>query len=458
MKQNRELIMTEGSLWDKILKFSLPLAATGILQQLFNAADIAVVGRFTGDAGPVAMAAVGANSPLLGLILFTFIGISLGANVVIANAVGRQDAAGISRTVHTSIVISIIGGVITAVVCEIFAPQILSTQNVPEEVLPMAVLYFRIYIGGLPIILLYNFESAIFRGIGNTRTPLVSLMISGVLNVALNLFFVIALNMTVDGVAIATVLSNLVSAVILLIYLVRTDSPARVRIRDLGIDRRILKNILRIGIPAGVQGAVFSIANIIIQTAINSLGTIVMAASSAAYNVEIFAYNVLNSFSQACTTFVGQNYGAGRIDRCKRSARLCMLEGVICTAAVAGLEMLFARQLLGVFNGEEQVIEIGYIRLIYIFSSYIFTLAYEVIGGYLRGFGISVIPAILTTVGICGVRITWIYTYFRYDRTFAGIMAAYPLSLSFTALLLLIALIFMHPAKHLSMNRKIPHR
>ncbi len=442
----RRVNMLSGSLWDKILLYALPLAATGILQQLFNAADIAVVGRFTGELGEAAMAAVGANSPIIGLIVNAFIGVSLGTNVVIAKAVGADDKPAISKTVHTSIVIACIIGVFLTCIGELFAVQILSSQNVPTEVLPMAVLYFRVYMTGVPVVLLYNFVSAIFRGIGNTRTPLIALTVSGVLNVILNLLFVIVLHMTVSGVALATVISNGVSSALLLRTLSKSRGAERIRLSAMRIDPKTLIRILRIGVPAGIQAAVFSFANIIIQSAINSLGKIVMAASSAAFNIEIFAYDVLNSFSQACTTFVGQNYGAGQIRRCKRAFLLSWLEGAAATASAIALILLFGRQILSVFNPNPEVIEIGYLRLIIIFMSYFFTLSYEVMSGYLRGFGISASPAALTVIGICGIRITWIMYFFPQDPTFRRILTAYPISLSVTALLIGCALLIAHPA------------
>ena len=443
----KELNILSGNLWTGILRFALPLAMTGILQQMFNAADIAVVGRFTGDLGAQAMAAVGANTPILGLVVMTFIGLVLGTNVVIANAIGRDDPESVQKAVHTSILLAVAGGVLIAIIGEIFAVSILASQNVPEEVLPMAVLYFRIYVAGLPVIMLYNFESAIFRSVGDTRTPLYVLILSGIVNVLLNLFFVIVLHMTVDGVATATVLSNALSSILLLYRLVRTDSVVKVSLKNLRMDRVILIRILRIGIPAAIQSAVFSIANIIIQAAINSLGTTVMAASSAAFNLEIFAYNMLNSFSQACTTFVGQNYGAGNMRRCRQTAVWCMVEGTVALVFAVCLILLSGRMLLSLFNSDPEVIAIGYSRLVIIFFAYIFTLTYEMIGGYLRGFGISMIPAILTIIGICGVRITWIYTVFPAHHTFQNIMIAYPVSLAATAALLLIALMILRPGR-----------
>lgn len=446
--------MMNGPLWNKILLFALPLAATGILQQLFNAADVAIVGRFTGDQGEAAVAAVGANSPIIGLIVNAFIGISLGTNVVIANAVGCGNTKTVKKAVHTSVLISLIIGIFISVLGQIFAERIFLSQNVPDDVIDMAILYFRVYMIGVPVILLYNFESSVFRAVGNTKMPLIALAISGVLNVLLNLLFVCILKMTVNGVALATVISNLVSSLILLRALIKSDDMIQLKISDLKIDRPILKNILRIGIPAGIQSAVFSFANIIIQGAINSLGKIVMAGSSIAFNIEVFAHDILISYGQACTTFVGQNYGAGKIDRCKRSFWLCYLEGCIFTALAIGIILLFGRDLLSIFNQNPEVIKIGYYRLVMIFSAYFFSQSYEVMSGYMRGFGISLMPAVLTIIGICGVRIVWIYYIFPKYKTFLNIMAVYPISLGITAVIILIAFICAHPAKRILNKRE----
>lgn len=436
----------EGSLWDKILKFAMPLAATGILQQLFNAADIAVVGRFSGENGRSAMAAVGANGPLISLIVNTFIGLALGTNVVIANAVGARDDETVSKTSHTSVMLAVIIGCALTCFGEIFAEPILALQSVPENVLPAAVSYFRIYISGVPVILLYNFEAAVMRGMGNTKTPLLALMMSGGLNVVFNLFFVIVLHLTVEGVALATVISNLISSGLLFIKLMRAKDPTRITLKKLRVDRVVLKKILRIGIPAGLQSAVFSFANILIQKSINELGEIVMAASVAALNLEAFAHSILTSFGQACTTFVGQNFGAGKLDRCKRSLKLCYLEGVIATAAAILIILISGKWLLSIFNDDPETIKIGYTRLIIIFTAYFFSLTYDVLSGYLRGFGISATPAILTTLGICGIRFTWIFAVFPKHKTFSTIMTVYPISLGTTAVMVLIAVLILRPA------------
>ena len=382
--RQRQLDMLHGSIWNKIPQFALPVAATAILEQLFNASDVAVVGNFTGAESTIAVAAVGSNSPIIGLIVNLFIGIGLGTNVVIAHAIGYGDRASVEKAVHTSIVASLFGGAGVAVLGELAAAPLLTMLHVPADVFPMALLYLRIYFLGMPVILLYNFEAAIFRSVGETRIPLIALAGSGV---------------------------------------------------------------LQIGLPAGIQSAVFSFANIVVQSAINSLGTVVMAASSAAFNIEIITYDILNSFSQACTTFTGQNFGAGKPQRCKRVLALCLGEGMLILALAIGAILFFGKPLLSIFNRDPQVIETGYIRLMLIVTAHAFSLIYEVLSGYLRGFGISLVPAALTTLCICGIRISWIRLVFPKAPTFRTIMTVYPVSLSLTALVLFAALLYYRPAR-----------
>lgn len=439
--------MLHGSIWNKIPLFALPVAMTAILEQLFNASDIAVVGNFTGKMGTIAVAAVGANSPIISLIVNLFIGIALGTTVVIANAIGRDDKKTVHHAVHTSILMAIVGGFVVTIIGELVAGYVLNMLNVPRDVYGQVLLYLRIYLLGMPVILLYNFEAAIFRSVGDTKVPLKTLVISGIINVILNLFFVIVLKMTVNGVAIATVISNLISAIILLNKLIKTDQYIHVNLKELRIYKLSLVRILKIGMPAGIQSAVFALANIVIQAAINSLGTVVIAASSAAFNVEIFAYDILNSFGQACTTFVGQNYGAGQIDRCKKTLYLCLIEDAIASALAIGIIIVSGKFLLSLFNNNPQVIQIGYTRLIMVFTAYIFSMLYEVMSGYLRGFGISLVPAILTCICICGTRVLWVETVFKSYQSFTTIMCAYPLSLSLTAVAIFCALMYYRPSK-----------
>lgn len=444
--------MINGSLGDKIIKYAIPLAVTGVLQQLFNAADLAVVGHFSGKE---AMAAVGSNAPVIGLLVNLFVGISLGSNVIIAKSIGQGDNGNISKAVHTSVIVALLGGLFITLSGEFLAPEVIRMLDVPKDVYPLAVKYLQIYLAGMPVILLYNFESAIFRSCGNTQTPLAALVISGILNVALNLFFVLGLGMDVDGVATATVISNLISSALLFGALMRTELAIRIDPKKLRVHGDVLGQILKIGIPAGIQGMIFSFANIIIQSAVNSLGTTVMAASSAAYNLEIFSYYIMNSFGQACTTFVGQNYGAGKSERCLKTLKLCLLQSIVSTAAVSGLILLFSRPLLGIFNTDPDVIATGRIRLEYIFFAYLFSFVQEGLSGYLRGFGVSFIPAACAVIGICGVRLTWIFTVFRQTPSFTTIMQVYPLSLGITAAVILVVTLLVKPSKRYAARAEI---
>lgn len=439
--------MLNGSIWNKLPRFALPVAATAILEQLFNASDVAVVGNFTGEGSTAAVAAVGANSPIIGLIVNLFVGIALGANVVIAHAVGQGEKETVQKAVHTSVLVALLGGLMVALLGELAAAPLLRMLNVPDDVFPLALLYLRIYLAGMPVILLYNFEAAIFRSVGETKIPLIALAASGVLNVVLNIFFVVVLKMTVNGVTIATVISNAVSSLLLYLRLRKTALDIHLEPRQLRIDASALGSILRIGLPAGIQSAVFAAANIVIQSAINSLGTVVMAASSAAFNIEVMTYYILNSFTQACTTFVGQNFGAGQLKRCKKTLFLCLFEGAIALGCGIAAILFFGRSLVALFNSDPEVVANGYLRLLYIMPAHVFSLFYEVMSGYLRGFGISLAPAVLTTLGVCGVRITWVQFVFPQSRTLATLMTVYPISLGVTALFMLGALLYYRPTK-----------
>lgn len=432
--------MIHGSLGDKIIKFALPVAATGILQQLFNAADIAVIGQFVGKE---AMAAVGSNNSIVGFMVTMFAGISMGANVVIARNTGQGNREGIRAAVHSSILIAVAGGLLMTLLGELISNPLLHWMGVPSEIFADALKYIRIYIAGLPVIFLYNFESAIFRSQGDTRTPLICLVISGVLNVAMNIFFVVVLGMTVDGVALATVLSNVVSSGLLLMFLMRSQSSIRVRWKDFRFEAKVILSILRIGVPAGLQGMVFSLSNLIIQSAINSLGSDVIAASAAAFNVEIFVFYVVNSFGQACTTFVGQNRGAGDLERCRKTTRICLIQESIFTLAVSALILLFGHSLLKIFNTDPEVVRIGYIRIVYLMSAEVFNGLIEIFSGAMRGHGQSLIPALLSLFGICGTRITWVYTVFSRYHEFRVIMMAYPLSWIITGAVMTAAYLIM---------------
>ena len=445
--KKQKMDMIHGTIWNKIPLFALPVAATAILEQLFNASDVAVVGHFTGSLRTASVAAVGANSPVIGLIVNLFIGVALGANVVIAHAIGQGDRQAVEKAVHTSLVVALLGGAAVGILGELIAVPILRVLHVPGDVFPLALLYLRIYLVGLPVILLYNFEAAIFRSVGETKVPLMALAVSGVINVILNLFFVIVLHRTVDGVAAATVIANLISSILLYHRLRRTSLWIHVEPKKLRIDPGSLKRILRIGLPAGIQSGVFALSNLVIQAAVNSLGTVVMAASSAAFNIEIITYDILNAFSQACTTFVGQNYGAGELGRCRKTLALSLSEGVLVLAVAILSILFFGKSLLAIFNNDPEVIATGYIRLMTVMLSHFFSLFYEVMSGYLRGFGISLAPAVLTMIGVCGIRISWIRWVFPHFHSFQSIMAAFPVSLSATTLLIFAALLYFRPSR-----------
>lgn len=442
----RGMDMVEGSLWKKVFLFALPLGLTGVLQQLFNAADVAIVGQFTGELGAHCMAAVGACASLISLLVNLFIGISIGSNVVIANAIGANNEKRVKRAVITSLWVAVVGGFGITILGEIISAPVLHLMGVPHEVFDMANLYMKIYLLGMPVILLYNFEAAISRGIGNTKLPLIALSFAGVINVILNIILVAGFHMTVDGVAIATVVSNLVSAIILFFFLQKEKLVSFHALFDHPIHGDILKKILSIGIPSGIQSSVFSIANVVIQSGFNSLGTIVMASSSASVNVESIVFNLISSFGHACTTFTGANYGANQIERCKQVLKTCLFSGLAVTVVAAGSVLLFGRSIIALFNGNPEVIEQGYIRLAVMMCSYVFIIHYEVISGYLRGFGISVLPAILTTLGVCVVRILWILFVFPMNPTYHTILAVFPISLGSAAILLIIALFCTQPA------------
>ncbi len=445
IQDSRKMVdMTHGTLGDKMMKVAIPLALTGILQQLFNATSVAVLGQFVGKN---AMAAVGSNSALIGLLLNLFIGISMGANVVIARFTGQRNAAAVHRAVHTAILVSIVCGLGMIALGELVAGPVVRLLGVPGDVYPMALLYLRIYLIGMPVILLYNFESAIFRSQGNTRTPLLCLLAAGCINLGLNLFFVIVLHMNVNGAATATVVSNCVSSMLMLFILRRRTGPLHVSLRELHIDGKILKEMLRIGVPAGMQGMVFSLSNICIQSAINSLGSTVMAASAAAFNIEIFEYYILTSFGQTGTTFISQNFGAALNDRCRRVARICMAQDLIAVALSASLLLFFGRPLLSLFNTDPAVVATGIVRLKFVLGGELINALIEVLSDIMRGYGYSLVPALSTLFGICGVRIAWVYTLFAHTHTFSMLMAAYPGSWIVTAVIVAIAYLVLKRRK-----------
>lgn len=414
-QSNTNIDILHGSLWRDIPLFALPVAITGILEQLSNLIDTLMIGHFSPDGGTLGMAAVGSTTPIATLLIMLFVGLSLGANVTIAHAVGAGDHERANRCAHTAVVLALLG-VVATILMEIASRPVLQCLSVPPEIFNDALIYLRVYLLGIPAILLFNFEAAVFRSVGVTRMPLVALAISAALNVVLDGAFVAFLGWGAAGVALATVLCYIVSSGFLFTRLLKADEAIRIDPRRLRIDRESVTKIVRIGLPAGIQGSVFSLANILIQTCINSLGAQVVAASSAALALEFVCYSLLNSFSQACTTFVGQNNGAKNLERCRKTLKVCLVEDGIVAIAMILLVVWQGRTLLSVFSSDAEVIDIAYIRVCTIFPAYVFSMVYENMSGYLRGFGISVLPSVLTAVGVCGARFFWVLVVFRQAR------------------------------------------
>ena len=444
-KQNHSLDILHGSLWRSIPLFAIPVAATSILEQVSNLIDTVMIGHFSGEGGALGMAAVGSNTPIASLLINLFVGISLGANVAVAHAVGAGDSRRARRCAHTAVSMSVLG-VILVVVMELASETLLHALDVPVDTFADALAFLRIYCLGLPAILLYNMEAALFRSVGITQMPLYALALSAVLNIVLDAIFVPVLGWGAGGVALATVLCYVAIAAFLFWRLCQAHGVIGIVPRELGIDMTAFVRIMRIGLPAGLQSAVFAIANIVIQRCINSLGTEVVAASSAALALELVFYSLLNSFSQACTTFVGQACGARDYARCRRVLKTCLVEDALVAAVMITGVVASGRAMLGVFNGDPTVIELGYVRVCTIFPAYVFSMIYENVSGYLRGFGISTAPAVLTVLGVCGVRLLWVAFVFARSRTFQTVMYAYPVSLGITCLLLVAALALFRPA------------
>ena len=428
--------MLHGSLLNKILLFALPLAASSILQQLFNSVDIAVVGKF---ASSQALAAVGSNSSVISLMINLFVGISVGASVVIANYIGQRNERGIKNAIHTVSVITLASGGLLLVVGLLIARPILEMMDTPDDVIELAVLYLRIYFLGMPFFMIYNFGAAILRSMGDTKRPLYCLVVAGVINTALNLFLVIVLKMSVAGVAIGTVIANMVSAGMIVYILRHEKGPFRLEYKEIGVSRIELRKMLQIGIPAGIQGMVFSIANVFIQAAINLYGSDAIAGSAAALNYEYYCYFVVSAFSQAAVAFISQNYGARQIERCKKIFRQTMLLSVI---ACGCLNLFFVWQrkfAISIFTSSPDVYQFAAIRMEIVLLTQALACSYEIAGAALRGLGYSMLPAILTVFGTCVLRLFWVYVICPMIPGFDNLMLIYPISWIITGAAVLIA-------------------
>ena len=434
MKQTMK--MTEGSLADKIFFFALPLAASSILQQLFNSADVAVVGNF---AGSNALGAVGANGSVINLLVNTFVGISIGSNDVIATLIGQNKEKKAKQAVHTSMLFAVILGVILMAFGLLIAPQLLRLMATPSNILSLAVLYLRIYFLGVPFIVLYNFEAAILRSRGETRLPLIALSIAGVINVILNLVFVVGLGMSVDGVAYATVISNIFSSLFLLIYLTHDTTITHFTFKQCHIHKDLLLHILKIGIPSGMQGALFSISNVIIQSQLNQFGSYAIAGSAAALNFEILSYYFFEGFGQAAITFVGQNYGAGKMDRCHQVLKYCWMEASVVTIVSTILFVAFARPLASIFSSDPHVLDYAVRRMYILITFEILNMSIEILSGAMRGFGYAIVPTLVAVFGICVSRIIWVFTIAKMIHSYEVLLYCYPVSWLLTSIASLIA-------------------
>ena len=434
-QKSRQIDMLHGPLFKKILLFALPLAATSLLQQLFNTADQAIVGRFAGSA---ALAAVGSNSSLITLMINLFVGISIGSNVLIARMIGEGRRKNIPEAVHTAMTLAIICGFLLLVIGNIFAKPILILMGAPGDVIDLAALYLRIYFLGMPFFMIYNFGSSILRSIGDTRRPLYCLLFSGVVNVGLNLLFVIVFQMSVAGVALATLISNGISACMVLYFLTHEESDIRLSLKNLHIDRECMKQILRIGVPTGLQGVVFSISNIVIQSGINSFGSSVMAGFSAAVSFDIFSFFMINAFSQTSVTFTSQNFGAGEIERCKKVYRLCLGLGLLGSAILVAVIMLGRNFFVGLYTTDALVMSYAIYRMMRAFSVHYISGIFEITGSTLRGMGYSVLPTVITLLGSCVFRLIWMFTIFQAHHTYAMLVYIYPISWVVTSIAMLI--------------------
>lgn len=434
--------MCSGRILPKLLKFSLPLMLSSVLQLLFNAADIIVVGNFASEHS---LAAVGSTTALINLVTNLFLGLSTSSNVLSANYMGAGDDNRLSKTVHTSLLISVISGLILTVIGVAFTEQMLIWMQTPDEVLGLSALYLRIYFGGMVAMMIYNFGSALLRSKGDTKRPLYYLAFSGVVNIILNLIFVICFKMDVAGVGLATVISQCVSAFLVVRCLYKETDAFHFDFRKLKIDKKIMSKIFSIGIPAGFQGVVFSLSNVVIQSSINSFGPIVMAGSAAAASIEGFVWVSMNSFSQGALTFTSQNIGAGKYSRINKIAVIACSCAAVAGLVLGNLAYLFGPFLLGIYDPRPEIIEPGLIRMSLVCVLYFTCGLMDCIVGSIRGMGYAVAPTIVSLLGACGLRILWIFTVFRIPEYHTEFMlfVSYPVSWAITFLVHFICYIFM---------------
>lgn len=443
-----EIDMCNGSLVSGILRFALPLILTNVLHLAFNAADMIVVGRFSGS--PTALAAVGATGSLITLIVNLFIGIATGVNVLVANYRGAGRSKDISETVHTSMIMSAIGGVLLLIIGVVFASTFLTWMGTPSDVIGESTLYMRIYFLGMPFFLVYNFGAAVLRAVGDTKRPLIYLSAAGVLNVLLNLFFVIVLKMGVAGVAVATVSSQVLSAVLIVRCLMVTEGAYQLVLKKLRVTKHKLLRILQIGLPAGLQSSLFSISNVLIQSSVNSFGSAVMSGNTAASNIEGFVYTIMNSIAQAALSFVGQNYGAHKYKRVDQSLVTCLLLAGIGGALVGNLAYLLGPQLLTLYTTDPQEIVYGLNRMQLVACFYFICGLMDTFSYTMRGLGMAVTPTVISLTGACIFRIVWIYTIFAAHHTQFMLYISYPISWALTVLAYVVSYLIIRKRKFIT--------
>jgi len=424
-KRKNEIDMCNGPLFGKVLIFSLPLMLSGILQLLYNAADVAVVGRF---AGSESLAAVGSTGSLINLMTNLFIGMSVGASVVVARNLGAHNFRKAHDSVHTAIAISLIAGAVTLTIGLSLSKVFLALMDTPADVIELATVYMRIYFIGMPGLMVYNFGAAILRAMGDTVRPLIFLTISGIVNVALNLFFVCVFHMDVAGVALATIISQYISAVLVIICLLKLENCCHLSIKEIAFHKEEVTEILKVGLPAGVQSSLFSVSNVLIQSSINSFGSTVMAGNAAASNIEGFTYIAMNSVYQASLTFTSQNVGAKKPERISRVAVVSLFIVTAVGLVLGSLSYTFGETLLKIYSTDAAIIPYGMVRLKYICLPYFLCGVMEIFVGLLRGMNCSTIPMIVSVFGSCVFRVLWVYTAFRAHPTQETLYIAYIIS------------------------------
>lgn len=428
--KKNEINFSSGKMFTKIIQYVIPLMFSGILQNLFNMADTVVVGRFAGD---TPLAAVGSTSSLTNLIVNLFVGLSMGATIIISRHFGSKNEKRMSEASHTAIAISLISGILLVFLGFILSKPVLELMGTPKEVLPLSTLYMRVYFAGMPVIMLYNFASGIMRSYGDTKKPLFFLFVAGIINVVLNLIFVIVFHLDVLGVALATVISQVVSALLTLHALTKVKNGCQIHLNKIKIHKRELILIAKTGIPAGIQGSLFSISNVIVQSSINTFGKVAMAGINATSNLENIFYMAMNAFGNACVTSSAQNMGANKPNRAKKAFFICSLSAVFVWAVMALITFSFPDAILGIFTKSKNVIDAGKIKLYINLGTYFLVALMEVSTGALRGIGHSFTSMLISVFCVCAFRLFWLFTVFKAHPTLECLFISYPISWALTS-------------------------